>query len=653
MTKLFQWFLQLSRPNKRVFSVLVDIIMLFIACWSAVALSLGTYKGILDSYWIICLLAPVCAIPVMIPMGLYRAVIRYVGYRAIWTVVRAVSIGVVVWGVTLTLADLFVLLPYSSIIIFWMAALVMIGGTRILGRWMFRQYTPVGRSYKNRHACRALIYGAGAAGQQMATALLISPEVSPVGFLDDDRSVYGSEIAGLRVYGLGDIEDLIRRYDVDTVLMAIRSLSTKRRREIIRKLEQYPVEVKIMPPLGDLAKGQIQLNDMSNVDVVDLLGRDSVKPDDALLERCIKGKSVLVTGAGGSIGSELCRQILQQKPALLILFELSEYALYVIEKELSENISANQLDVLVYPMLGTVQDQKHLEDIMRKYSVETVYHAAAYKHVPLVEHNIVSGIRNNLFGTIKTAEAAIATGVKNFVLISSDKAVRPTNIMGATKRMAEMSLQAISHREASAGNKVCFSMVRFGNVLGSSGSVIPLFRQQIARGGPVTVTHEKMTRYFMTIPEAASLVIQAGAMGHTGDVFLLDMGESVKIVDLAKEMIVLAGYSVRDETHPEGEIEIVFSGLRPGEKLFEELLIGGNAQGTDHPMILRSSEAFLEWTEMSAELVDMEALLQSGDYLQISGKLKKLVSGYEPLTGIEDYLYNGTAGVPSVDIIRH
>lgn len=652
VTKLFEWFLNLSRPHKRIFSVVVDICMLFFACWLAIGLRLGSYSGLLDTYWLAFLLAPVCAIPVMVPMGLYRAVIRYVGYRAIWTVVRAVTFGVITWVVVVSVIQLSTPIPRSSFVIYWLAALVSVGGTRLLGRWMFRQFTPVGRSYKNRHACRALIYGAGASGQQMATALLISSEVSPIGFIDDDASVQGTEMLGLRVHRLGEIEDLIHRYDVDTVLLAIRDIPIARKREIVRKLEQYHLNVKVMPTLSDVAKGHVQLNHMSNVDVVDLLGRDSVDPDEQLLAKCIQGCSVLVTGAGGSIGSELCRQIVLQKPSRLILFESSEFALYQIEKELSDYLCTAEINIELYPILGNVQDRFHLCTLMKHYAVEAVYHAAAYKHVPLVEHNVIAGIRNNLFGTFHTAEAAVESGVKYFVLISTDKAVRPTNVMGAAKRMSEMLLQAISEREESVGNDIRFSMVRFGNVLGSSGSVIPLFRKQISQGGPVTITHPDITRYFMTVSEAASLVIQAGSMGHSGDVFVLDMGQPMKIVDLAKEMILLAGCSVRTPGNPEGDIEVVYTGLRPGEKLYEELLIGGDVRGTEHKMILRSSEEFLLWPQISAELKELEVLLERGDHSGIRQKLCKLVSGYKPESEIKDYLYSSSADVV-VDKVRH
>lgn len=613
--------------------------MLFIACWSALSLRLGTVNGVLEAYWLVCLLAPVCSIPVMIPMGMYRAVIRYVGYRAIWTTVRTVSLGTLIWIAAVGLVDLTPAVPRSTFFIYWMSALVAIGGTRVLGRWMFRQFTPMGRSYKNRHAHRALIYGAGASGQQMATAFLISPEVSPLGFLDDDPSKHGTEIMGLRVYGTDELDDLVKRYDVDTVLLAIRDLSVTRKREIVRRLENLNLKVKVMPSLTDVAHGKVPFSNMANIDVVDLLGRDSVDPDVRLLERCIQGRVVLVTGAGGSIGSELCRQVLKNEPRRLILFDSSEYALYTIEKELSECLESDGIDTEIYPILGSVQDYHHLLGLMRKYSVETVYHAAAYKHVPLVEHNVVAGIRNNLFGTYWAAEAAVRAGVKHFVLISTDKAVRPTNVMGATKRLAEMVLQAISEREAQQGNAIHFSMVRFGNVLGSSGSVIPLFRKQIALGGPVTITHPDITRYFMTVSEAASLVIQAGAMGYSGDVFVLDMGQPVKILDLADKMIRLAGYEVKSAENPEGDIEIVYTGLRPGEKLYEELLIRGDVLGTEHSMIMRSTEDFLSWNKMEYELNEVTQLLDSYDYIAIRNKLIELVSGYSPYSEISDYLF--------------
>ena len=650
ITSFFEWFLRCSRPKKRLISVTIDAGMLTFACWTALVLRLGTTEDLVNSYWPTLILAPLCAIPAMIPLGLYRAVIRYVGYRAIWTIVRGVTLGVVIWAAVIILLNLPI--PRSSIIIYWMAALVAIGGTRILGRWMFRQLTPMGRSYKNRHASCALIYGAGGSGQQMTNAFLISPEISPVGFIDDDPTIHGSEISGLRVYSLDEIETLINRYGVDTVLLSTRKMPMQRKREVFSILENYPVAVKIVPSLGEVAQGKIRVTDIVDMDVSDLLGRDAVAPDQALLSSCITQKSVLVTGAGGSIGSELCRQILRQTPKRLVLFELTEFALYSIDNKLRDIVNTHNLKIDLIAMIGNVQDREHLEKVMLHYRIDTVYHAAAYKHVPLVEHNTIIGIQNNVFGTLAAAEAAVSSKVKNFVLVSTDKAVRPTNVMGASKRMAEMVLQAISEREQSHGQPTEFAMVRFGNVLDSSGSVIPNFRKQIKNGGPVTVTHRDITRYFMTIPEAASLVIQAGAMGSEGDVFLLDMGCPVKIVDLARKMIHLSGHTIRDEDTPSGDIEIVYTGLRPGEKLYEELLIGSDAQGTRHSMIMRSSEAFLGWEDLQMELYQLRTHINKADYEMIRIQIGQLVQGYKPEEEIQDNLYISHL-LPAKEEIRH
>ena len=647
MEALITQFLSSPRRNKRLISLTIDFFMLSFACWLAMALRLGSFDG-LTQHWLVFVLAPICAIPVMIRMGLYRAVIRYVGYQVLWTTVQSVTFGVLIWALAVTLLDLF--FPRSSILIYWMAAVVCVGGTRLVGRWCFRQFTPVGGSYKNRFASRALIYGAGASGQQMAQSFLASPEVSPIGFIDDDSSLHGSEILGLRVYALEELELLVRQYGVDTILLSTRKMSSLRKREVLQYSQNYPVALKTLPSLPDVASGRFTVSDIANIDVADLLGRDTIAPKKELLRACIQDKVVMVTGAGGSIGSELCRQIITQRPSRLLLFELSEVALYQIDFELNDLVRSKDYDVEIVNILGDVKDRYHIERVMKHYQVETLYHAAAYKHVPIVENNMVSGIRNNVFGTQATAEAAIRAGVSHFVLVSTDKAVRPTNVMGASKRLAEMVLQALSQRERELGNdSIRFSMVRFGNVLGSSGSVIPLFRKQIRQGGPVTVTHPEITRYFMTIPEAASLVIQAGAMGHSGDVFVLHMGEPVKIIDLAKDMIKLAGFSVKSAENLDGDIEIQFSGLRAGEKLYEELLIGDDVQGTEHAMIMRSSEEYLSWDMLSSFLVQLDEAMRMTDYNTLRTLLLRLVAGFEPNCSIQDFLHCESELAPTPD----
>jgi len=651
--RLFNWFLQRSRPYKRLVSVAVDVGLLCVACQIALALHYGRWLYAGDTNLIlVSVLAPVSVIPVMIPTGLYRAVIRYVGYHALWNVVKAVSLGTLIWMLALNVIG--AALPLAVIVIFWMTALLAVGGTRMLGRWMFRQLSPVGYSYKNRHANRVLIYGAGSFGNQMATAFINSSDVSPVGFLDDDSSIQGSELVGLRIYSPEELPGLIERYGIDSVVLAIGSLTVSRQRELVRMLENHPVTVKVMPALVDVDSQKIQYSDMSDIEVTDLLRRDSVQLNKQLLSSCVAGCSVMVTGAGGSIGSELCRQVLTLKPARLVLYEMSEFALYTIERELRHFLTGAEAEpegkAGYYPeliaVLGSVQDREHLERVIRRFSVETLYHAAAYKHVPIVEQNMIAGIRNNLIGTWQTAEAAVNCGVRHFVLISTDKAVRPTNVMGASKRLSEMVLQAISARENDRSNedKTRFAMVRFGNVLASSGSVVHVFRSQIERGGPVTVTHPEITRYFMTIPEAASLVIQAGAMGQSGDLFLLDMGQPVRIAELAREMIRLAGRTVRDEYNPEGDIELIYTGLRPGEKLYEELLIGGDVSGTEHPMIMMARESFLSWDELKPELMVLDQLMLNADYDAIREQLIKLVSGYQPTDELSDWLRSEPTG---------
>ncbi|WP_296059188.1 nucleoside-diphosphate sugar epimerase/dehydratase [uncultured Amphritea sp.] len=632
---MFKSILNTSRQSKKAIFVAFDLIALPICCWFSFALRYGDWTAHNFVHWPAYLLAPVIAIPIFIRLGLYRAVIRYIGYQAQWTVIKAVTLALLFWSLATYLLALELYTPRSVFFIFWLVSILVIGGSRMAARWIILKEFPGGDHKARDRVERVLIYGAGSAGRQLATALAGSTEFVAVAFVDDDKSLHGMDINGIRVYGSTDIVAIVERFDVDSVLLAIPSISRMKRKAIVDSLSRFNLRVLTLPSLSDIAGGKISISDVREVDIADLLGREEVQPDKALLDACILNQTVLVTGAGGSIGSELCRQILKQNPRRLVLFEQSEFALYSIERELSKLADGK---VAIIPILGSVLDSAHLAKVMTQYAVDTVYHAAAYKHVPLVESNMIAGVRNNLIGTWNTAEAAIKCRVKNFVLISTDKAVRPTNVMGASKRFAELVLQALSKREQASG--IRFAMVRFGNVLGSSGSVIPLFRQQIAEGGPVTVTDPEITRYFMTIPEASSLVIQAGSMGCSGDVFVLDMGTPVKIKNLARQMINLTGLSVKDESEPDGDIEIIYTGLRDGEKLYEELLIGDNVQQTDHPMIMRAEEAMLEWHELKPVIDRMEIALNHFDYAEVRRLLLKTVSGYSPQHDIKDPMYH-------------
>jgi FlaA1/EpsC-like NDP-sugar epimerase len=478
-----------------------------------------------------------------------------------------------------------------------------------------------------------IIYGAGSAGRQLLTALQQSSEYQPVAFIDDSNELQKQSIGGVEVFTPNDLKGLISKSEASEILLAIPSASRTRRNEIIDFLESYPVMVRSLPGVSELAQGKVNVADLKEVSIRDLLGRDMVEPNKDLLSQNIADKVVLVTGAGGSIGSELCRQIIFLKPKTLILYEMSELALYTIEKELS-NIGVHSMDI--YPILGSVNNKSRLTNVFERFSVDTIYHAAAYKHVPMVEFNNTEGVNNNIFGTLSCAQVAIDTGVETFVLISTDKAVRPTNTMGATKRSAELVLQALAAKQS--GTK--FTMVRFGNVLGSSGSVIPLFKQQIKEGGPVTVTDKDIIRYFMTIPEAVELVIQAGAMGLGGDVFVLDMGKPVKIYDLAKKMIHLTGLEVKDKSNPKGDIEIQITGLRPGEKLFEELLIGDNVSDTSHPLIMRAEEDTLAWNELKLILDELKLAIDECDHIKLRKLLMQVVPEFKPQCEISDVLYS-------------
>lgn len=654
---LRQWLLQLPRRQKRLMQVGTDVVLVWIALWMAFVVRLGIDEMInplRDHTWLF-LCAPVIAIPLFIRFGLYRAVLRYFGNDALIEIVKAVSLSALILGVVVYwYSNHEQVVPRSIIFNYWWLSLLTIGGLRLamrqyfLGDWFTAaQHVPF--TNRDNGLPKVAIYGAGAAGNQLVAALRMGRAMRPVAFIDDDSTIADRVISGLQVYKPKHIQRMIEATGAQEILLAIPSTNRGRRREILGYLEGFPLHVRSVPGFMDLASGRVKVDDIQEVDIGDLLGRDAVPAQADLLEHCIKSQVVLVTGAGGSIGSELCRQILALRPTTLLLFEHSEFNLYSIMSELEQRIARESLPVKLLSILGSVRNQDKVLDVMRTWRVDTVYHAAAYKHVPMVEHNIAEGVLNNVIGTLNTAQAALQAGVANFVLISTDKAVRPTNVMGSTKRLAEMTLQALSRELApvlfgdtsnvSRVNKTRFTMVRFGNVLGSSGSVIPLFHKQIQLGGPLSVTHPKITRYFMTIPEAAQLVIQAGSMGQGGDVFVLDMGKPVKIVELAEKMIHLSGLSVRSEKNPHGDIAIEFTGLRPGEKLYEELLIGDNVAATLHPMIMTASEDYLSWDVLKAKLIELLAAVEQDDYARVRQLLRETVSGYSPDSEIVDWFY--------------
>lgn len=590
---MLSWLLGLPRFIKRFLSVFTDVIFLTASITAAYLLTNSVDILPYTVLMMVFALSLPITLLVFVKLGLYRAVIRYIGQHALGAVMAGI-----VTSAMVNIA-LFTLWGFSDlgnlIFVYALLALVSSGGGRLLARLFLAQRN-------NKHKQRVLIYGAGSAGRQLALSLFSGDQHHPVMFVDDDVTLQRSSILGIAVGNPSQIHNIVNAYNISKVLLAIPSVSRLRRREVLDRLESLSIPVQSIPGMNDIVDGSMRIDDLQDVKIEDLLGRDPVEPKVKLMHANIRGKVVMVTGAGGSIGSELCRQIIRYEPEKLVLFESSEYALYSIEQELSGQILKLGLDFTVAPVLGNVLHANRMQAVMTTLKVNTVYHAAAYKHVPLVEFNVVEGIRNNVFGTLHTAEAAIAAGVEQFVLISTDKAVRPTSVMGASKRLAELVLQAL----ASSKTNTRFCMVRFGNVLGSSGSVVPLFREQILKGGPVTVTHRNIIRFFMTIPEAAQLVIQAGAMAKGGDVFVLDMGEAVKIDDLAKRIIHLMGLEVKDELHPYGDIEIHYTGLRPGEKLYEELLIGESVQQTEHPRIMTANEVSLEWPAMSQLLSNLD-----------------------------------------------
>jgi len=646
--------LGLSRTAKRTVALSVDVCLCVLATWLAFYLRLDEFVKINNDLARPAFLSIALVLPIFAVTGLYRAIFRYSGWPAIAAVGRAMTLYGLIY-VTIVMSVGLDGTPRTVGVIQPLLLFFAVAGSRLLARfWLGGVY----RTQRQRNSLpRIVIYGAGSAGRQLAEALGNGYEMQVIGFFDDDDRLHGHVLNGFPIFAPDDLSGLIASKGLTHILLAMPSVSRARRNEILKYVSRHQVVVRTLPSMADLAEGRVTVSDIKDLDIDDLLGRDSVTPNHILLAKNISGKTVLVTGAGGSIGSELCRQILKLQPAKILLVEISEYALYGIHSELEalRDVLPEKEHGLIVPLLASVQDEERMRDILDAWQPDTVYHAAAYKHVPLVEHNLAEGVKNNVIGTLTTAQLAIEKGVSDFVLISTDKAVRPTNVMGASKRLAELCLQALYAMETQktattgrvdkAGNsssqrsKTKLSMVRFGNVLDSSGSVIPRFRKQIRDGGPITLTHPEITRYFMTIPEAAQLVIQAGAMAKGGDVFVLDMGEPVKIADLARSMIELSGLTVRDVKHPEGDIEIVVTGLRPGEKLYEELLLGDDPQPTQHTKIQRAQDAFMPWNELEVHLNTLQLALGHNNVELILSLLQKLVKGYKPNSDIVDWVY--------------
>jgi FlaA1/EpsC-like NDP-sugar epimerase len=610
--------LEMPRTAKRIVALTLDASICILTVWLALYLRLGVWPDVGGYRWVAVALS-FTALPVFWAFGFYRAIFRYLGFDALMTVARACMVYGVLYAGIFTFLEVFEV-PRTVGIIQPILLFIFVASSRAFARSLFAGLVP------GAHDKRVLIYGAGSSGRQLASAIGNSGEMRVVGFVDDDPTLRGSVLNGRRIYAPSQLKTIVPRNGITDILLAMPSVSRKRRAEVLEALRPLAVSVRTLPGLMDLAEGRVEVSTLRELDIEDLLGRDVAAPNQILFAKNILAKTVLVTGAGGSIGSELCRQIIAARPTTLLLLEIGEYALYAIERELSALVKRLGSDTRIVPLMASVRDEARLAEIMNTWTPDTVYHAAAYKHVPLVEHNPVEGLRNNAFGTFATARAAAAAGVRDFVLISTDKAVRPTNVMGTSKRIAELTLQALATDKA----KTRFSMVRFGNVLGSSGSVVPLFRAQIKAGGPVTITHEEVTRYFMTIPEAAQLVIQAGAMASGGEVFILDMGEPVKIVDLARNMIELSGLSVRDVANPEGEIAIDVIGLRPGEKLYEELLIGDDPSPTSHPLIMKATERHWPLRTLTPMLAHLDQAMTANDAHAMTAALVALVPEYVP-----------------------
>jgi FlaA1/EpsC-like NDP-sugar epimerase len=611
-----------TRRTKQAIAIITDVILIFFTVLMSFALRYESVS-IRKEALLAGVLAVILALPIFIRMGLYRYVFRYSGFAALNVITRACfKYGVYYFVIIVLLREYGI--PLSIGILQPLLLLVAISISRATTRfWLNPGSAPLKR---NDNKEQLLIYGAGSAGVQIASALEHNKKYSVVGFLDDNKDLQGQCINGNVVYSPSTAKNIVSKKNISSILIALPAVNKSRKKEIYVFLETLGVQIRTLPGIDAIADGKISISDIREFDIEDLLGRDPVPPNSELFSKCIEGKIVLVTGGAGSIGSELCRQIIFQKPECLIILDHSEYSLYNLHQELDERLKKHNNKTKIVPLLGDITNYEYVMGMCSRYRPNTIYHAAAYKHVPMVEQNITQGIRNNVFGTLTVAEVAKKCGVKHFILISTDKAVRPTNIMGASKRVAELILQGMAVENSE--NDTCFSMVRFGNVLGSSGSVVPLFRKQISSGGPVTLTDKEVTRYFMTIPEAAQLVIQAGAMADGGDVFLLDMGEPVRIIDMAKRMVELSGLTVKNENNPYGDIEIKIIGLRPGEKLYEELLINDNPISTAHPRIFKAHEDYIAIDKLRKHINDLEKLISIGDENKIKVLLKSIVKGY-------------------------
>ncbi|OOF56601.1 polysaccharide biosynthesis protein [Rodentibacter myodis] len=631
---IYSLIFEMSRSKKRAISLFVDVILLtsafFLAYWTRLG---GIVAFDNTKIWVTLFCTIAITLLTFVKLGLYRAVLRYISFKAL----AMVAGGACVSSISLIFFSFFIGsdIPRTVPVIYFSYVFLLCGSARMLVRY----YVSLILDKDNESV---LIYGAGSTGRQLAVVLKHAYRYRIRGFIDDNAKLHGTYLLGNKIFSPKDILKLVQKYNIKVILLAIPSASRSERKAIIDSLIPLKVKVQTIPDMEDILQGNAKIDELREVKIEDLLGRESVLPNQVLLQKNILDQVVMVTGAGGSIGSELCRQIILNNPKVLILFEVSEFSLYSIHQELLEITKKNSIqNIRIYPILGNVQDIERLDHVLSRFDIDTIYHAAAYKHVPLVEYNMIEGVRNNIFGTYNVARCAMEHGVKSFVLISTDKAVRPTNVMGASKRMAELCLQALSE-QLKDSYTCCFSMVRFGNVLGSSGSVIPLFRKQIIKGGPITVTHPNIIRYFMTIPEAAQLVIQAGAMAKGGEVFILDMGDAVKIVDLAKNLIQLSGLSVKDEDNPKGDIEITYTGLRPGEKLYEELLIGDdNIRKTDHLRIMAAEEKYLPIDQLSEVLAQLEQACTTADYISIRQILLEAPTGFKPTAEIVDVLYKG------------